>query len=539
MQNVYRISITEKHILIVDDNPQNLQVLGKLLKEMNYNIEFATNGKAALEWLENKRFDILLLDINMPEMNGFEVCKIIRSNPAHNHLSIIFLTADTDRESILKGFDYGAQDYITKPFDSRELLARIHTHLSLKQSIDSLEELNQTLEQKVIERTRELTTSKEKAEEGERLKTAFLQNLSHEIRTPMNGILGFAQLLRDRVINPDTFIDYVDIIIKSGERMMSIINDLVEISKIEAGQITIQPHEFNINMVLETLVLSFSDQAKEKGLKLILGNKANTDDVMYSDREVMVQVMSNLIKNALKFTNEGMVSIGYEKTNGLHRFSVKDTGIGIEPGKQELIFERFIQGDSSISRGYEGAGLGLSIAKAYVEALKGTIGLESEVGKGSVFTITIPETETVTNGNAFNEIAPTTYPIQEGLSILIVEDNTASRNLLIEYFAEINADIQVASNGKEALEKVMNQSAFDLILMDLKMPVMNGYEATQLIRRMGYTNPIIAQTAYASKEDIELADKSGFSDLIAKPIDQNVLMGMIGKVMTNNKGTSV
>ena len=520
-----------QHVLIVDDNPKNLQVLGKFLKDLNFNIEFATNGKAALDWLEHKKFDILLLDINMPEMDGFEVCRIIRKNEQWNNLSIIFLTAETDRESILKGFDLGAQDYITKPFDSRELLARIRTHLSLKQSIVSLEELNQTLEEKVSERTKELTLAKDKAEEGERLKTAFLQNLSHEIRTPMNGILGFAQLLRDRVLNPDTFVDYVEIIVKSGERMMSIINDLVEMAKIESGQISIQMHEFVINDILDLMVSSFKNEAKDKGLSLTIGKRASDAAIIYSDKDIVVQVMLNLIKNALKFTHKGSVEIGYDCADGDHWFYVKDTGIGIEVEKQQLIFERFTQGDSSISRGYEGAGLGLSIAKAYIEALGGTIGLDSKIGEGSIFTFTLPKCSEQIQAIRPELPALTNNFITAGLSVLIVEDDSASRMLLYEYLADINADIQFAINGEEVIDKVKNNLTYDFILMDLKMPVMNGFEAAQLIREMGFTNPIIAQTAYVSKDDIELAEQSGFDDLIAKPIKKEELIEKINKIL--------
>jgi signal transduction histidine kinase len=524
---------TTEHInkvLIVDDNPKNLQVLGQLLKNMNFYIEFATNGTSALEWLEHAKFDIVLLDINMPGMNGFEVCRKIRSNNELKNMAVIFLTADNDRESILKGFELGAQDYITKPFDKRELLVRIKTHLSLKRSIESLEDLNQTLEQKVEERTRALIHAKEKAEENDQLKTAFLQNLSHEIRTPMNGILGFAQLLKDRVINPDTFADYVEIIVKSGERMMSIINDLVEISKIEAGQLSIKNGEFLINELLDELSVNYSKLAAEKGLEFQTITTSPTA-ALNSDRDVIHLIMSNLIKNAIKFTPSGLVTIGCECINNTNRLFVQDTGIGIAPEKKEIIFDRFVQGDSSISRGYEGAGLGLAIAKAYVEAIGGSIQLESELGKGSLFSFTLPECSTIVESSNYLEPELPTPNIQNGLSVLIVEDDFSSRVLLNEYLAEFNARVQYATNGQSAIEIVKKNPDIDLILMDIKMPQMDGFEATKKIRSLGFNKPIIAQTAYFTREDVDIAGKSGVSELIAKPIDRKILLEILGRIL--------
>ena len=206
MTNQDIIQLFSPAILIVDDNPHNIQVLGKLLQENRYEIEFATNGEAALEWLNTRQFDLILLDINMPGMNGFEVCRKIRSNPDMNNVPVIFLSADTERESILKGFELGAQDYITKPFDSRELLVRVRTHLVLKDSLEKLEKLNRSLEEKVTERTHQLKEANVNLEalnlkllDLDKAKSDFLNLISHEIRTPLNGIIGPLELLKDTV----------------------------------------------------------------------------------------------------------------------------------------------------------------------------------------------------------------------------------------------------------------------------------------------------------------------------------------------------
>ncbi|MCX6327928.1 MAG: response regulator, partial [Bacteroidia bacterium] len=214
-------------ILIVDDNPHNLQVLGKLLQENKYEIEFATNGEAALEWLKAKQFDLILLDINMPGMTGFEVCTKIRSNPDLNNVPVIFLSAETERESILKGFELGAQDYLTKPFDSRELLVRVRTHLILKDSLEKLEKLNKSLEEKVLERTQQLKETNEKLEalnlkliDLDKVKAEFLSLISHEIRTPLNGIIGPLELLKEPVSTGEIsdLVEVLDISVKRLER---------------------------------------------------------------------------------------------------------------------------------------------------------------------------------------------------------------------------------------------------------------------------------------------------------------------------------
>jgi signal transduction histidine kinase len=245
---------------------------------------------------------------------------------------------------------------------------------------------------KIEAQNEELEAAKLKAEENDRLKTAFLQNLSHEIRTPMNGIMGFTELLKDGSVSKETNDFYLDMIEQSGERMMNIINDLIEISKIETGQTSLYISQFNIDTVLLELQMFYKKIAEEKGVELRLGQIDSAKDVsLTSDRGKIYQIISNLINNALKFTSEGVVEFGYSLPNQSEvEFFVKDTGIGISPEYQELIFERFRQIDTSISRGYEGSGLGLSISKAFVEKLDGKIWVTSEPEKGSTFKFSIP-----------------------------------------------------------------------------------------------------------------------------------------------------
>jgi two-component system sensor histidine kinase/response regulator len=378
-------------ILIVDDNPKNLQVLGKLLQYENFEVEFAIDGQSALDWMEAKKFDLMLLDINMPVISGFEVCKKIRSNPKFDKMPIIFLTADIDRESILKGFELGAQDYVTKPFDSRELIMRVKTHLSLKNSREKLEELNLSLEDKVKERTFELVIAKEKAEESNRLKTVFLNNLSHELRTPMNGILGFINLLKKPELEEEKKEKYIEIVNISAERLLDTMDELVVISRIEAGDNMLHITSFDLNQEMHFQYAFFKPKADKKGIQLLCRNQIDSNDaIINSDKIKIASILTNLINNAIKFTNKGTVEFGNYIENGNLVLFVKDTGVGIPTNSLTAIFERFVQADTKLTREHEGLGLGLSITKAYVEALGGKIAVESEKGKYSVFTVTLP-----------------------------------------------------------------------------------------------------------------------------------------------------
>ncbi len=233
-----------------------------------------------------------------------------------------------------------------------------------------------------------LIESKEKAEESDRLKTAFLANMSHEIRTPMNGILGFVSLLEDTTLTKDKYALYLNFIRKSSERLLSTINDIIEISKIESKQVKINPSDFNVNDTIQFLYGFFKPQAEEKGLEFRLKNELQkTEIIFYSDKNKLESVLTNFIKNSLKFTHEGFIEFGLKKKNGIYRFYVKDTGMGIAEEKLQMIFERFIQADEKITRPYEGSGLGLSIAKAYANLMGGKIDVKSVVDKGSTFSL--------------------------------------------------------------------------------------------------------------------------------------------------------
>lgn len=383
----------------------------------------------------------------------------------------------------------------------------------------------------------ELIKSKEKAEESDRLKSAFLANMSHEIRTPMNGILGFADLLKEPNLTSKKQQEYIKIIESSGVRMLNIINDIVNISKIEAGLMEVNLTESNINEQIEYIYIFFKPEVEQKGMQLFFKKSLTSKDaVIKTDQEKIYAILTNLVKNAIKYTNEGFIEYGYRLNKDSKpaelEFFVKDTGVGILKDQQEAVFERFVQADSSNKMAYQGVGLGLSISKAYVEILGGKIWLESEEGKGSTFYFTIPYNTELEKKNLVENLVPDydgANNYTKNLNVLIAEDDKISRILLTKTIKVFSKEIIEAIDGVEALEACKNNPDIDLVMMDINMPNMNGHEATKQIRQFNKNVIIIAQTANAFDSDRKVAMESGCNDFISKPIIKNELLGLINK----------
>lgn len=373
----------------------------------------------------------------------------------------------------------------------------------------------------------------ERAEESDHLKSAFLANMSHEIRTPMNGIIGFSNLLKKKNLSEEKKDQYLEIIEKSGQRLMNIINDLIDISKIEAKQIEIKRTNFNLNSLIEFLRQFFEPECAAKSIFLHTEVPDSNID-LYADKDKLEAILINLLKNAIKFTNNGGITFGYEILDKKIKFFVKDTGIGIPPEKQKIIFDRFAQVDNSTSKPYEGAGLGLSISSAFVEMLGGKLLLDSEFHKGSVFYFSIPHK--VRSSMIMIEDKPVNIPesekeydIPKKMKILIAEDDPFSFQFLEILLKQYTDNIIHAQNGKEAIDICVRNPDIDLILMDVKMPVLDGNKATKNIRKFNQDVIIIAQTAYAFTDDQEKMLEVGCNDYIIKPINEENLKTMINK----------
>ena len=390
---------------------------------------------------------------------------------------------------------------------------------------------NKNLEKTVEERTKELLKAKEQAEESDRLKSAFLANMSHEIRTPMNGILGFAELLKEPGLTGEEQQDYIRIIQKSGVRMLNIINDIVDISKIEAGLMKIEIQESNVNEQIEYIYTFFKPEVEAKGMSLLINTPLPTKEaILKTDREKVYAILTNLVKNAIKYSNEGIIEIGYKHKEANLEFFVKDTGIGIPKNRQEAIFERFIQAEIPDEWAQQGAGLGLSITKAYVEMLGGKIWVESQDGAGSTFYFTLPYSERLSNENVGKKVLPSDNNEQiRKLKILIAEDDKVSEMLIEKTLKLLSKEIIKARTGVDAMVVCKNNPDIDLVLMDIRMPEMGGYEAARQIRKFNKEVVIIAQTAHGLYGDREKAIEAGCNDYIAKPINKAELFLLIQK----------
>lgn len=510
-------------ILIVDDNSKNIQVLGSILREEGYLVGFAFEGRQALTLLKGSNdYDLVLLDVNMPVMTGIDACKALRKNKNIKQIPVIFLTALSDPEDIVKGFDAGGQDYVTKPFNSKELLSRVKTHLELKRSKDKLAENNLYLEKRVLERTKELNKAKLKAEESDKLKSTFLAMINHEIRTPLNAITGFSSLIAEANKDPN-LLNFSKIVHTQTDLLVKLIDDIICSAQIESGNLFTSNEKFDLNELLKELfVLS---ETKCPSEIFIISNIPHEKIYVNSDALKIKQIFLNLILNAIKFTPKGTVTFGYEidKESELIYF-VKDTGIGISAENHHKIFERFTKLDSFS----QGTGLGLAIVKNMVEFLGGKIWLESEPKLGSIFYFKIPS-EIVKDINAPVAQKDTGATQKQKLTILIAEDEESNFIYLKEVLDSQNMEVLHANNGKDAVEQCADNKEIDLVLMDINMPILNGLEATRQIKKINPQLPIIAQTAYTSPEDIAKTREAGCDGFLSKPINRRELFHWIKK----------
>ncbi|MGV3657413.1 MAG: ATP-binding protein [Chitinophagaceae bacterium] len=387
----------------------------------------------------------------------------------------------------------------------------------------------------------ELNRSERKIKESATIKEQFLANMSHEIRTPMNAILGFTNLLTKTPLD-NSQAQYVDFIHSSGENLLTLINDILDLSKIEAGMMQLDNAPFSLNGLISSVDIMFRDKARQKGLQFGVHISPDIHDTLSGDAIRLTQVLINLLSNAVKFTEKGSVQLSVLPLKNtaeevVLQFTIKDTGIGIAPEKKAAIFERFQQAEAATTRRFGGSGLGLSIVKQLVQIQKGTIDVESEWGKGAAFTVTLPFTPVYNYEMAYAVPAGDIDLTVKSINILIAEDNTMNQQLIRHLMKQWQLDYTLVSNGADAIEALKQQS-YSLVLMDIQMPEMDGYAATLYIRNeMQLEVPIIAMTAHAMAGEKERCLSYGMNEYISKPIKETELYAMIEQFAQERQST--
>jgi signal transduction histidine kinase len=536
-------TLKNANILIVDDQVANIEVLEELLELYHYtNVKTTTDPRKVVDLFKSFKPDLILLDLAMPFLSGFDVMEQLKSLvPANTLLPILVLTADVTNESKQRALREGASDFLTKPFDLVEVGLRIKNLLFTSYLLQLLGNQKEILEQKVKKRTSELQKTnvalmiaRDKAEASDRLKTAFMNNISHEIRTPLNGILGFAPMVLDPAYSDKEKQEFLEVLQISGKRLIQTVSDFMDISLIASGNIEVRHEHFTVSELLSVLESQYLHDFANKNLQFSVEIPSMLGlVVLNSDRLLLNKILRHLLDNALKFTQKGSVLLSVSHTGQSLTFGIKDTGIGISEKIIPRIFDHFTQEDTSNTRNYEGGGLGLSITKGLAELLGGSISVESVKGEGSTFSFAIPHILSEPWAEKAETISPT-GEIEHKPVILIVDDEY-SGTLFLKSTLQNTFDLLFAKNGEEAVERCKSNRGIKLVLMDMKLPEMNGYIATRKIKEFRSDLPVVAVTAYAMTGDRKKCLDAGCDEYLSKPLSKNELFTILKKFGFNGQ----
>lgn len=508
-------------ILLVDDRKENLFSLGSLLDSPEVEIYKAESGSEALSLMIDYDFALAILDVQMPEMDGFELAELMRGAEKTKSIPIMFVTAASPASGFaFKGYESGAVDFLYKPIDPQILKSKVHVFIQLEM-------------QKI-----QLRQAKELAENANKLKSSFLANMSHEIRTPLGALIGFTELLDDETLSPESKNAYIQTIKRNGQVLLDLINDILDLSKVEAGHLKVEREPICLVSISRDVISSLKVVSERKGLNLKLKVSEDIPRQILSDAKRFRQILMNIVGNAVKFTEKGEIEISLtaDKISSVSSritVRVRDTGIGIEKTYADKLFSPFIQADDSMTRKFGGTGLGLALSRKLAQMLGGDVVLESsEAGKGSVFTITIVGSRLEGLPEAANKIEKAAESTTakattlKDVRVLIVEDSADNQALMEILLKRKGAEIEFANNGIEGYQKAMS-SDYDVVLMDIQMPVQDGYITVQKLREQKYQRPIIALTAHAMADEKEKCLKIGCNDYLSKPINQKQLIEKI------------
>jgi len=537
-------------ILIVDDNATNLLSFKTILSILPVVADTVLSGSDALNLAKSHTYSLVLLDIQMPDMDGFETLTHLRALPGHEFTPIILISAVyTEDQDKLKGIQTGAVDFIPKPVNPDLLRAKVQVFLDLEENrfklnsvIEELEIRNRLLSEEIakgIQIADELEIARAKAEKASEYKSRLLVNMSHEIRTPVNSILGFADLIINPSVSSADKEKYLGYVSRSSQNLLFLIDEILEHSRLEAGEVKIVLRPTNIANLCHELLDFFENSKLPEGKEKIPFELEMDPNIhfhhLFTDGQRLRQILSNLISNAFKYTSSGRISFGFQHTGNEVEFFVKDTGIGVSPEDITEIFNRFKRAESRPDSLANGTGLGLSISKNLVELLGGKIWVTSESGVGSEFRFSLPVVDP--NIPASTTISPEPADFKNDIdwskeTILIAEDEELNFLMLQESLRASGVKILWAKTGPESINLVSEHPEIKLVLMDIRLPGLDGYQATRLIKSLRPDLPIIIQTALALSDERNESKNSGGDDYITKPINRRMLIEKMSIYLT-------